>query len=851
MHILFIGYLLISAGKNMHIMFRALAHSYFTIYSLIEEKVTEGQIKNIQNHSDSDERARSEFAIALSEFSTLPNVRIPILLNTLKNQSSKMIDKILAIRELSRQPELSENLRLALEAALQDDNKAVKFKAAIALSRHRALPDANVQILLTILQHKIFDEVQRVNAVWALGHQLTLSKVMRSALKAILQDDNENVRFRAAVALNAHNMLPNADIHILLDALKNKSGTAYRSEMEMVIALQEDCQNVRAKAAWVLGKRPTLLKASRLALEVALQDDDKNVRFQAAIALAAYNMLPDADIYILLDGVRNENFSVVRKVSAVRVLSKQLTLSKAGRSVLEAALQDSVEEVRLEAAIELGRRKILPDDEGMRILLHAVKNKSCSNEARRAHAAWVLSEQPELSADIHLALRDKDEEVRVQAAIALDRNVPPNADCSNEARRAHAATPYNVLPDADVQLMLGAIQNKIYSAVLRAQAAWILGQLQTLSKASQRVLEVALQDDDEDIMVRAQAAIALDKYSKLPNAGIPILLEAVKNKSCDAVLRIQAAWVLGSQATLSEAIHSALKEVLQDEDNDEDVRVQAILSLDRYGMLPSEGIPILLDAVKNKSCRTEEHRACAARVLSELPDLSEDIRLALRDKDEEVRVQAAIELDRNMRPNASIQTLVDTLQNKSCSAAHRADAAWTLGEQLKLSKAGCSALEAALQDDDENVRIEAVIALGKYVRLPNAGIPILLDAMKNKSCSVAHRAHAAWTLGEQPILFKVYCLALETALKDDDKSVRFQAAIALGRHGQLSDADIFILPDGVRNKDFSVMRKVGAIRILGEQPRLSKAGRLALEAALQDNDKEIRLEAAMALRRCK
>ncbi len=761
---------------------------------------------------DDDEEVKIQAALTLGKHSNLPNAGIPILLDVLKNKSGSAVDRANAAQALGKQATLSAGICLTLEARLEDDDEEVKFQAALTLGKHSNLPKAGIPILLDMLKNKSGSAVDRANAAQVLGKQATLSADICLTLEARLEDDDEEVKIQAALTLGKHSNLPNAGIPILLDVLKNKSGSAVD----------------RANAAQALGKQATLSAGICLTLEARLEDDDEEVKFQAALALGKHSKLPDAGIKIWLDALQNKSLSSLHRANAAWVLGEQ-TLSKAIHSALEAALQDSYKVVRFRAALVLSRHNRLSGDV-MPILLDGLQDKSLS-AVHKANAAWILGEQPTLSKAgrlaLEAALEDDDEGVRLQAALALGK--------------------YRMLPGRGIQILLNAVKNKSLSVAHRTHAAWTLGEQLTLPKAACLALQIALQDDDES--VKFQADIALGRHNMLPDAGgISFFWYGLNTKSFSVVRKVGAVRVLDEQPTLSKAGRSALEAALQYKD--EEIRFEAALALGRRNMLSDiRGIRILLNAVKNKSSSNEARRYNAAQVLSEQLELSEDIRLGLQDKDEEVRVQAAIALDPNVWPNANIPMLLNALQNKDCSAAHRAYAAWTLGEQPTLSADICLALEAVLQDDDEGVRLQAAIALGRHSKLPDANIPILLNAVKNKNYTAVHRAQAAWTLGEQLTLLNAGCLALEAALQDDDEGVKFQAAIALGKHSKLPDADMPILLDALQNKNSNGFCRANAAQALGKQSILSEGIHLALKKAVQDSDKRVQLEAVIALGR--
>ena len=125
-------------------------------------------------------------------------------------------------------------------------------------------------------------------------------------------------------------------------------------------------------------------------------------------------------------------------------------------------------------------------------------------------------------------------------------------------------------------------------------------------------------------------------------------------------------------------------------------------------------------------------------------------------------------------------------------------------------------LISLLKDPDRNVRVRVLKALGTLGGQAHQVMPVLRAALK------------------------------ETALKDDDESVRSQAAHALLQVGPEPDSEVAGLIDSLQN-ELEVLRFHAAVA-LGE---LGPDGRPALSplihAALWDEDPAVRVEAAVAL----
>ncbi len=594
----------------------------------------------------------------------------------------------------------------------------------------------------------------------------------------------------------------------------------------------------------------------------ALQDNDAQVRLNAALALHKHIILPDYGVEILLDAFENISgeYSAVNRINATLGLGNQYGLSKKANilAALHQALQDDNEQVRLRAAISLSEYITL-SDEGIEILLHAFENASGEYSAvNRIHATlgldnqYGLSKKANILAVLYQALQDDNKQVRLIAAISLSE--------------------YITLPDEGIQILLDAFENISgeYSAVNRINATLGLGNQYGLSKKANilAVLHQALQDDSEQ--VRLMAAINLSVYIKLSDEGIQILLDAFENASGEysALYRKDAICGLGNQYGLSkkESILAVLHQALQDDN--EQVRLRAAISLSEYITLSDDGIQILLDAFENASGKysalDRKNAICELDKqygLSKKENILAILNNALQDENEHMRLEAAAKLSEHiMLSDEGIQILLDAFENASgtYSALDRGNAIRGLGKQYELSKkeSVLTVLHQALQDENEQVRLDAAVNLSEHIMLSDEGIQILLDVSENVNgeYDAIDRLYATFGLGQQYELSKKESIfaALHQALQDDNKKVRLRAAIDLSKYTTLSDDGIQILLDAFENAsgEYSALNRENAIFGLGKQYRLSKKENILaiLRQALQDNDEQVRLNAAKALK---
>jgi HEAT repeat protein len=166
----------------------------------------------------------------------------------------------------------------------------------------------------------------------------------------------------------------------------------------------------------------------------------------------------------------------------------------------------------------------------------------------------------------------------------------------------------------------------------------------------------------------------LSRYEYLSGASIQILIDALDNKNneYDDNHRMRVIVALHELTTLyrkklpGEALR-ALKDVLANQSDTVQFNAAVILN-DQKVPLPSTGIQIMMDVVKNKNEEWTEFRGTAIRILGNqeaLPPqaffLFED---ALADQDDEVQLSAALALtDQKVPlPSTSIQMLLEVVK---------------------------------------------------------------------------------------------------------------------------------------------------------------------------------------------
>ena len=244
--------------------------------------------------------------------------------------------------------------------------------------------------------------------------------------------------------------------------------------------------------------------------------------------------------------------------------------------------------------------------------------------------------------------------------------------------------------------------------------------------------------NDEDVRVREAAVRALGKIEN--ESAVDLLIGALTDSNGE--IRRRAARALGKieDAGAVQALGRALN------DEDLEVRHAAIRALGDIEDVSAVDwlIPALTDS-------NVEIRRGAARALGEIEDSSavEALGMALNDEDLEVR-QMAIRALGEIEDVSAVDWLIPALTDSSSEIRRRA--IWALGEiaEGQLWSGGTipagvvSALGAALDDEDLEVREMAIRALGKTqdVSAVDGLIPLLTES------NAEIRRRAAWALRE-------------------------------------------------------------------------------------------------------
>jgi HEAT repeat protein len=343
------------------------------------------------------------------------------------------------------------------------------------------------------------------------------------------------------------------------------------------------------------------------------------------------------------------------------------------------------------------------------------------------------------------------------------------------------------------------------NATARANAARSLGELGSGGKIAVSALLKALNDDSES--VRKLALEALRKIGAPDKGDVPLLVTALKDRNAE--VRRYAAGALGQVGPGARSAVAPLLAALKDADGG--VRQSAARALGKMGPDAKERVQrALVEALGDDD---PDVRGAAAEGLASLPLDAGDVPALLKllkNADSEVRAQAARSLGK-VGPEArdAVSALVQALQDRNGRVRQSAlEGLAGIGPDAKDS---VSDVVKALKDPTKEVRRAAANALGKI------------------GPAAAHEAAPALAglLGGADKDDQVAALAALPGLKPtgrDGKDV-YAKAVAL-----FDDPD-----EQLRQKAVDALARVG------------KAAVPALENALGNTSKEVRLRAAQAL----
>jgi HEAT repeat protein len=349
---------------------------------------------------------------------------------------------------------------------------------------------------------------------------------------------------------------------------------------------------------------------------------------------------------------------------------------------------------------------------------------------------------------------------------------------------------------------------------------------------------------DKDVLVRGHATIAL---SKLGSASVPSLIKLLSRAYVPLRPRH-----LKRKRNLSSKEEFALSDY-------------AALALKQIGASAFDG---LVSVLKNKpGLERQAGRPCKDEFI--FPRISDLRSIDRSDQDDLLDYTRSFDLDDRhyysdrtdheecfsseqryarylLRQTALPTDSAVQLMFHSTDRATRLWAVVALRNNGKEANVAVPALAKALNEDDPELSLLVVEALGKY---GGKAVPTVLIAMKNKSAGVrlsALRQLRKLQLKPEYVTSDIVA-ALMLALQDSDENVRERAAATLGSLGPAAKEAIPALARGLKDSDLWVRKE--AASAIGEIGEGDSTGLAALINALNDNDYMVSTEASSSLAR--
>jgi HEAT repeat protein len=495
-----------------------------------------------------------------------------------------------------------------------------------------------------------------------------------------------------------------------IDELGASGEEAAEAVTPLVQLLKDDSAKVRAHAAWSLGEIGAPAKSAAAALVELLKDPDEAVRRQAVKAIRAIRpgpqvmgpllvrLLEDAD-----PGVRIRILHAIAEAGAkavpglIKALDNDricywacLVLREIGPDAKDAVpaltkrLQDPRPEIRREAILALAA---MGDAAASTVGPIAA---ALNDEHTRTAATYALGRIGQIPADAEAAVRanvKSDDKVLGTASLWALARVHPE---DTQLRREAGEQLIERLKDQD--------------PLVRVAAARALAALPPAPEIMMPLWEKTFQNADEGTV-----PFALDAMAALGPAAVPRLTDALKFERA----RVPVARILGRIGPAAAPATAALAKLVADKD--ERIANEAILALANIGPGAKSAVPVLAQALQKDE---NPNVYAVVYALGQIGPDAAEVEPALSDRlassDPHLALASAWALVR-IRP-ASAEVAAKTLPVLMVGLTSdvplaRRGAAEALGSLGPLAKEAVSALELAVDDEDEAVGAAAAKAL--------------------------------------------------------------------------------------------------------------------------------------------
>jgi HEAT repeat protein len=531
----------------------------------------------------------------------------------------------------------------------------------------------------------------------------------------------------------------------------------------------------RLKAADELGAHGVWAKSAVPALAKALGDGNATLRWHSARALGALGHASKEAVPQLTKALKDTDAKV--KGSAIFALGKIGPAASAANADLGALLADPSADIRRAVVTSLHEinprskvlvpllSKVLADDDSSVVVpaLHylAETGEACvpamtealANAKTRHWACLVLGEVGAPAkgavAELTKALKDKDPEVRLQAAVALAEIGPSSLTAAKEL--------IVVADDPEAGVRFGAIYAlgklgakdastvlekhvKSESAFLKMISAWALAKIHPDNAEQQAsALDLILKSiKDKDPGVRRGAVMALYELKAPPEKVAEVLHAAL----ADGDPAVQAN-VAEAYASLGAKIAPRAGERLKDKE----LKGLALMILRRLGPDGAAAVPNLIDALKDEDPGFRKEVAFTLAGVGPAAAKAVPALVAVAESDADSRAAACYALGR-IGPAAKDAAPMLRKNLASEDRMLKFASVWALlqilPEDASIKPTAVPILSAVLENAPHDmVRVQAAVALGDLGAAAKPALPMLKRLLDDSNPLVRQAAEEA------------------------------------------------------------------------------------------------------------
>ena len=701
----------------------------------------------------------------------------------------------------------------ALITALSNGNKQVVKYAASALGEMEEAALPAITPLIDALKNRRAEDSSSIAT--ALGEIGPPAKAAIPELTRLLSDrDSEYSPEREALTAIAKIQVDSpklpeflgrylgedSDYRSTAAELLGKIGPGAKSQTQLLIpVLEDEDQFTRSYAAESLGQIDADPAIAGPPLLKCLADESHYVREAAATSLGQLKPPADQVLPKLLPLMKDETSSV--RVAATGAIAAYGPEAAMAVPQLVEALDASSDSIRVQAAYALGRIG-KPSAEGVPKLIERFEatNDSWSEElAATARALVRLAPTVEPANAWFRAALDDDDKLETIANAFMDQS-------EEELFRIVKS----MLEDSDTNFRLHAIgilghYSESPELIATLESAFDNDREEVRGAAALRLNNLGVEFDQSAMLSSYIAALASDDESQANDASytiysmgrraVPELVKVFVDDQASLAQRTAVTRVLDQLSGSARKAIPALKQALSSPLPE--IRIAAATAL--AGIEPEEcPLEIVIEGIQHSDPKLRIASMEATSLYSFRDQSSEAVPSLLANlehEDEETRrtavsVLTSINQDQTIAPKllalmtdpehvSLILPIFQTLDPKPEPVLH--------------------ALIAALAHEDEQTTYSAVKQLASAEA---QSLPYLTKFISTASESAPARALAVKAIGQMGEAGRPAAKAVRALLKEDDATLRFQAAIAIGRMGGANQAILDELVRGLASDEY-------------------------------------------------